>query len=364
MKVSFVNLNAENRLIKKKVFEKLFKIVDASDFSLGKELGEFEKNFARFCQAKFCIGVASGTDALRTALLACGIKDGDEVITTPISYTATSLAIAHSNAKPVFVDVLEGGNIDSSKIEKAITKKTKAILVVHTYGNPCDIDKIRQIAKKYKLFLIDDCAHSHGAVYKGKKIGGLVDISCFSFYPTKNLGAWGDGGAITTSSKELYEKTKLFKGFGGVNKDFSEVIGYNSKLDTIQAAVLNEKLKNLVGLNKKRVKLAKRYTQKLKGVGDIQTPPFSKDCSYYVFPIKTNHREKLREFLSKKGIQTLIHYPLPIHLQKCFKYLGYKRGDFPNAEKHATTVMSLPFHPFLTNMEQDHVTICIKEFFK
>ena len=361
--VTFVDLRKENELIRKKVFKKFKKIVDFSDFSLGKELKEFENNFTKFCGAKFCIGVASGTDALRTALLACGIKEGDEVITTPISYTATSLAIAHCNVKPVFVDVLEDGNIDPSKIEKAVTKKTRAILIIHMYGNSCDIDKIKRITKKYKLFLIDDCAHAHGAVYKNKRIGGLTDISCFSFYPTKNLGAWGDGGAITTNNNELYEKAKLFKNFGGINKDYSQVIGYNSKLDTIQAVVLNEKLKYLDKLNKKRQNMAKRYTEKLKSVGDIKTLPFSKNCSYYVFPIKTNQREKLREFLSKKGIPTLIHYPLPIHLQKCFDYLGYKKGDFLNAEKHAKTVMSLPFHSFLTDKEQNYVVDSIKSFF-
>lgn len=361
--ILFVDLKKENNLIKRVYSNKLNQIVNQSDFTLGKEVKEFEKNFAKFCGAKFCIGVASGTDALRTALLACGIGNGDEVITTPISYAATSLAVAHVNAKPVFVDVLEDGNIDPPKIEKVITKKTKAILIVHIYGNPCDIDKIKRIAKKHKLFLIDDCAHAHGAVYKGKRIGGLTDISCFSFYPTKNLGAWGDGGAITTNDKNLYEKAKLFKGFGGVNKDFSEVIGYNSKLDTVQAAVLNEKLKNLPKLNIKRTALAKRYAEFLNGVGDIKTLPFSRDCSYYVFPIKTSHREKLREFLSEKGIQTLIHYPLPIHLQECFKYLGYKKGDFPIAEKHAKNVLSLPFYPFLGIKKQEYVIKSIKDFF-
>jgi len=362
-KIVFVDLRKENDLIRKSYLKKLNRVIDRSDFSFGRELKEFEDNFAKFCGAKFCIGVASGTDALRTALLACGIKEGDEVITTPISYTATSLAVAHVNAKPVFVDALEDGNIDPSKIKKAISKKTKAILIVHIYGNPCDLDKIKRIAKKHKLFLIDDCAHAHGATYKNKRIGSLVDISCFSFYPTKNLGAWGDGGAITTNNKGLYEKAKLYKGFGGVNKDFSKVIGYNSKLDTIQAAVLNEKLKNLPKMNKKRSALARRYTQALKGVGDIKALTFSKDCSYYVFPIKTNQREKLKEFLSKKGIQTLIHYPLPIHLQECFKYLGYKKGDFPNAEKHTKTVMSLPFYPFLNTKEQDRIINSIKDFF-
>ena len=363
-KITFVDLKKENNIIRKSYFNKLNQVVDRSDFSLGRELKEFEKNFARFCRAKFCIGLASGTDALRTALLACGIKKGDEVITTPISYTATSLAIAHCNAKPVFVDVLEDGNIDPSKIKKAITQKTRAILIVHIYGNPCDIDRVRRIAKKHGFFLIDDCAHAHGARYKNRSIGGLADISCFSFYPTKNLGAWGDGGAITTNNKDLYHRALLFKNFGGIDRNYSEVLGFNSKLDTVQAAVLNEKLKILGKMNKKRQELARRYTKRLRGVGDIKTLPFSRDCSYYVFPIKTNHRDKLRDFLSQKGIQTMIHYPLPIHLQKCFNYLGYKKKDFPKAEKHANTILSLPFYPFLIFKEQNKIISSIKEFFK
>lgn len=362
--MKFVDLRKENDLIRNKVFKEFQKLVDTSDFSLGKAVGEFEKNFAKFCRTRLCLGLASGTDALRIALLACGIKRGDEVITTPISYTATSLAIAHLNARPVFVDVLEDGNIDPSKIERAITKKTKAILVVHLYGNPCDIDKIKTITKKHKLFLIDDCAHSHGSIYKGKKIGSLADVSCFSFYPTKNLGAWGDAGAITTNNKEIYEGCKLYKNFGGTDKDYSKVLGYNSKLDSIQAIILDQKLKNLTKMNKKRFELARRYTKNLEGVGDIKTLPLSKDCSYYVFPIKTLYRDKLRKFLSRKGIITLVHYPLPIHFQECFKYLGYKKGAFPVAEKHAQTVMSLPFHPFLTSNEQKQTLDSVKDFFR
>src|SRR3989344_1555978 len=363
MKVKFVDLKKENDIIKKACLKKIGELTDSSAFTLGPEVQKFEKNFAGFCGTRFCLGVGSGTDALRTALLACGIKEGDEVITPPISYASTSLAIVHCGGKPVFVDVLENGNIDHAKIEAAITKNTKAILVVHMYGNVCEMSRIELIVKKYKLFLIDDCAHSHGASYKGKRAGSLADISCFSFYPTKNLGAWGDAGGITTNDRQLYEKARLYKNYGELTQNYSLVIGYNSKLDAVQAAILGIKLKHLKLWNKKRSACAKRYTQSLKGVGDIKTLQFSENCSYYNFPINTGHRNTLQEFLKKRGIQTFVRYPLPIHLQECFKYLGYKKGDFPVAEKHARTVLSLPFYPFLLEESQKYVVDSIKKFF-
>jgi len=363
MKVPFLKLKIENDFVKKEILKKISELVDSSTFTLGLPVQEFEKNFSRFCGAKFCLGVGSGTDALRTALLACGVGLRDEVITTPMTYASTSLAIAHCGAKPVFVDVLDDGNIDPSKIEKAITKRTKAVLVVHMYGNVCDIDKIRTIAKRHGLFLVDDCSHSQGASYRGKMAGSVADISCFSFYPTKNLGAWGDAGAITTNNKKLLDKAFLFKNRGEVVRNYSKVIGYNSKLDTIQAIVLNEKLKHLKAWNKKRSDAALKYTKALGGVGDIKMLPFSRECSYYNFPIITSQRKKLMAFLEKMGVKTLIHYPLPLHLQECFEYLGYERGDLPKAESFANSVMSLPFHSFLTNQEQNLVTRLIKEFF-
>ena len=363
MKVPFLKLKLENAFVKKEVFKKISELADSSTFTLGPPVQEFEKNFSRFCGATYCLGVGSGTDALRTALLACGVGVGDEVITTPMTYTSTSLAIAHCGAKPVFVDVLDDGNIDPSKIEKAITKRTKAVLVVHMYGNVCDMDKIRAIAKSHGLFLVDDCSHSQVASYKGKMAGSIADISCFSFYPTKNLGAWGDAGAITTSNKKLLDKAFLFKNYGEVVQNYSNVIGYNSKLDTIQAIVLNEKLKHLKAWNKKRSDAALNYTKALGGVLDITMLPFSRECSYYNFPIITSQRKKLMAFLEKMGVETFIRYPLPVHLQECFGYLGYKRGDLPKAESFADSVMSLPFHPFLTSREQNLVIRLIKEFF-
>jgi dTDP-4-amino-4,6-dideoxygalactose transaminase len=363
-KIKFLDLRQENDIVKKACLEKISKLADSSSFMSGYEVGEFEKKFAKYCGSEFCLGVGSGTDALRTALLACGISAQDEVITTPISYTSTSLAIAHCNAKPIFVDVLENGNIDPDKIEKAITAKTKAILIVHMYGNPCDMNKIRKITKKHRLFLIDDCAHAQGSVYFGKRIGSLADISCFSFYPTKNLGAWGDAGAITTNSEDLYKKAFLYKNYGEYVQNYSEVIGYNTKLDAIQAIVLTEKLKYLNTWNKMRTVNAEFYTRELNGVGDIKTIGFNKGCSYYNFPIRTKKRDNLVLFLKNRGINVFIRYPLAIHLQKCFKYLGYKKGDLPFAEAHASTVVSLPFYPFLSAEDRACVVSEVKNYFK
>ncbi len=364
MKIPIVKLAVENGVVKKKVFARFRKAVDNSAFVLGPAVAEFEQKFSKFCGAGYCIGVGSGTDALHVALLGLGIADGDEVITTPVTYTSTSMAIAYCGARPVLVDIREDGNIDPAKIEAAITRKTRAILVVHLYGNACDLRSIKAIAKRHRLFLIDDCAHSHGARYHGKKIGSLTDASCFSFYPTKNLGAWGDAGAVTTNSKEIARQVRLYKGYGEVEKNKSVLLGHNKRIDTLQAIVLSEKLPYLERWNVRRRKAAQRYIRALKGVGDVVTGPFSADCSYYVFPIKTRHRDALRRHLAGMGIETVIHYPRPMHLQPCFAYLGYKSGDFPNAEAHCRTVMSLPLHSAISAKEQAAVVAAIKIFFK
>jgi len=363
MKIPIVKLTAENKLVEKRVFNKFKKAVKDSAFILGPAVAEFEQKFAWYSGAKHAIGVSSGTDALHVALLACGIKEGDEVITTTVTYTSTAMAIAYCGAKPVLVDVDQSGNIDPAQIEAKITPRTKALLIVHLYGNACDLKAIKAIAAKHKLFVIDDCAHSQGARYRGKRIGSLTDISCFSFYPTKNLGAWGDAGAITTNNPTLAGQARLYKGYGEIEKNKSILLGHNKRMDALQAIVLTEKLAYLDRWNSKRRQAAKRYIANLKGVGDLTTLAYSEDCSFYVFPIKTKHRDALREFLGKKGIETIIHYPRPMHLQPCFDYLGYKPGDFPNAERHTSTVLSLPLHSALLVKEQDAVIAAVKEFF-
>jgi len=362
-KIKFVDLVKENLIVKDKVLKKIGELVDSSKFTLGNAVNRFEKNFASYCGANYGLGVASGTDSIRVALKACDVGKGDEIITTPISYTSTSLAISHAGANPVFVDVKDDGNIDPLKIRGAITKKTKALLITHMYGNPCDLAELKKIAKKYEIYLIDDCSHAHGANYGGKKVGGICDVSCFSNYPTKCLGAWGDAGTLTTSSKKIYEKALLYKNYGEKIRNFSKVIGYNSKLDTIQAIVLNHKLKYLEKWNRKRQDAAKYYSKGLNNVGDIFVLPFSRDISYYVFPIKSKFRDKLSKHLSSNGVENFIHYPMPIHLQECFSFLGYKRGDFPRAEEHSSKVLSIPLYPSISRSDQDYVINIIKDFF-
>lgn len=354
------NLKPENEQVREKVLNRIGQLLDRSEFVEGKELEIFENNFKKYCNVKFCHGVGSGTDALRTALLACGIGKGDEVITTPITYVATTLAIAHVGATPVFVDVGSDGNIDPTLISKAITKKTKAILPVHMYGNPCDMDSIRKIAKAHKLFVIDDCSHAQGTLYKGKKVGSLADISCFSLYPTKSLGAWGDAGVLTTDNKKLADRAYLFKNYGEekTGRNFSKVIGYNSKLDPIQAIVLDEKLKHLDAWNAKRNKIAKRYSELLKDIPGVSTLPLA--TFSYVYPILVKNQKLFRANMEKNGVATGVHYPQPMHLQEAFQYLGYKRGDFPRAEAHAASVVSLPFFPSLSQADQDKVISAVK----
>lgn len=363
MKVPFVDLQTENEKVEKRVMAQILAMAKSSAFTLGPPVAEFEKKFAAFCKTDYCLGLNSGTEALHLALLACGVQTGDEVITTPMSHVSTSLAIAYTGAKPVFVDVMENGMIDARLIEAAITKKTKAILPVHLYGNAYDVDALRAIAKKHNLYVIDDCAHGQGAHWKGKPIGSLADISCFSFYPTKNLGAWGNAGCITTDHKELYERVKLFKNFGGVDKNYSIYIGNNTRMDTIQAIVLKEKLTHLAGWNRKRLAAAAYYTKHLAGVGDAVVPIWSPESSYYVFSIKTKNRDALQKFLVTRGIDALIHYPLAIHLQECFAYLGYKVGDLPVSERHAATELSLPLYSAIPKSHLDRVIASIKLFY-
>lgn len=351
-----VRLYSENALVDKPVLKRIKQAVRESSLMLGKDVADFEKNFASYCGKKYCVGVGSGTDALHVALLAVGVGAGDEVITTPVTFTATSLAISHCGATPVYVDVKEDGNIDENLVELAITKKTKAILAVHLYGRPCNMKALRKIANKHKIKLIDDCAHAHG-------IKSLADVSCYSFYPTKNLGAWGDAGAIVTNSMEIAELAKLYKGYGEYVKNESILLGYNKRLDVMQAIVLDEKLKHLDEWNKKRRAAAKVYTTLLDGVGDLDIQPYSEDCSYYVFTLRTGIRDALKDELKKNGIESAVHYPVPMHLQKCFKYLGYKKGDFPMAELHCATVLSIPLYSDIRKLELRKVVSEIISFY-
>ena len=358
--MKFLDLAVQYKSIKKEVDLAIKRVLDKGVFIGGKEVEKFEKEIAKFSGAKYAIGVNSGTGALFLSLKSLGVIQGAEVITTPFTFIATAEVIANLGAKPVFVDINpKTFNINPSKIEKVISKKTRAIIPVYLFGQMAEMDKIMKIAKKYKLNVIEDAAQAIGAKRKDKKAGSIGDLGCFSFFPSKNLGAYGDGGMIVTNNKKLAGKIQVLKNHGSSpkNKYKNLILGTNSRLDAIQAAILNVKLKYLKKWSKKRVEIAKYYNQKLKGVGDIITPVLisEKKHIFHQYTIRTEYRDQLKKHLEKKGIPTMIYYSIPLHLQPCFKYLGYEKGDFPEAEKAAKEVLSLPIYPELTKKEQDYI---------
>ena len=365
--VPYLELDKEYYKINPRLQRAFLKIIKSGIVILGEELKKFEKSYAKFSSVKYCAGVGNGLDALTLSLRALSVGKGDEVIVPSNTYIATVIAISRVGATPVFVEPrMETYNIDPEKIEKVFTKRTKAIIPVHLYGQACEMDKIMKIANKYKLYVIEDNAQAHGAKYNNKITGSFGEINATSFYPSKNLGALGDGGAITTNNKKLYEKILMLRNYGSKIKYYNEVIGYNSRLDELQAAFLNIRLKNLEKNNKKRVKIANYYKDKLKGVGDIILPYIHPNSTsvYHIFLIKTKKRDKLQKHLSEKGISTLIHYPIPPHLSKAYKFLGYKKGDFPIAEELAEVSLSLPIYPEMTYKRLDYVISQIKNFYK
>jgi len=368
LNIPLVDLQFQHRFLKQE-FNKIFEdVFESSSFIKGPILEGFEKDFANFLGAKYCIGVASGTDALHLSLIALGIEKGDEVILPVNTFIATVYAILYTGAKPIFVDIdPKTYNIDTTLIENIITKKTKAIIPVHLYGQPAQMDKILYLAKKYKLFIIEDACQSHGATYKGKYTGTFGDLAAFSFYPNKNLGACGDGGAITTNSLRLYNLLKRLREYGFIDAKYTyDRIGYNSRLDTIQAAILRKKLKYLKRWNIKRKKLATYYNKKIKNIPYITTPFVDKFVTsvYHLYVMRTKKRNLLIKYLSSKGIQTGIHYPIPLHLQKSLSSLGYKNGDFPVAEAISKEILSVPLYPELTIFKQEYIVESIKDFFE
>lgn len=367
MKINFVDLKKQYHSIKKETDNAIQRVIDSTSFVLGKEVSDFEKNFADFCNTKYSIGVASGTDALFLALKALDIGPGEEVITVANTFIATPLAISHCGAKPVIVDCNpDDYNIDVSKIESAITNKTKAIIPVHLYGQPADMDPILELAEKHNIKVVEDACQAHGAEYKKKRTGGFGVMGCFSFYPGKNLGAYGDAGAITTNDSEIYEKLRLLREYGQKKKYHHALKGYNSRLDSIQAAVLNVKLKYLGKWNNQRRKNAKLYNKLLEDIKGITIPVEREDVKhiYHLYVIRCNARGKLAEHLQSKGVSTLIHYPVPIHLQEAYSDLGYNKGSFPVTEKYSNIILSLPMFPELNKEEITYTTNSIKEYLK
>jgi len=350
-----------------KIFKEVEKVVKKGDYTLGKEVDLCEKNFAKRTGAKYAISVGNGTDALLLTLKALNIGAGDEVITVPYTFVATVGAIVTAGAKPVFVDIKQDYNIDEDKIQKAITKKTKAIMPVHWAGRPCELDKIYSIAKKYKLHVIQDSAHVIGARYKKKHLVNFGDACTYSMHPLKNLNVWGDGGFIVTNKKLLAEKLYLIRNHGLKDRNNVVIFGYNSRLDTIQAAVANYKMKNkLDNITSKRIKNATTLDKLLSKNRNITTVKRMKHLKevFHLYHINVKKRDLLQKYLIKNNIDAKVHYPIPVHLQKAAKYLKYKKGDFPIAEKMAKTSLSLPVHEFIDERHLQHMVKSINNFYK
>jgi dTDP-4-amino-4,6-dideoxygalactose transaminase len=347
---------------REEIDEAISSVLTKGIYILGNEVKLFEEEFAKFSHTKFAIGVGSGTDALHLSLRAFNVSRNDEVITVSHTAVATVSAIVQCGAKPVFVDIDPlTFTMDPSKIEKDITSKTKAIIPVHIYGHPVNLEPIINLCKKYSLHLIEDCAQAHGALYNGKRVGSIGDVGCFSFYPTKNLGGVGDGGMITTNSEEIYNQLKLLREYGWKERYISHINGFNSRLDSVQAAVLRVKLKHLDNDNQKRREIAAVYDSKLKD-SDLMLPPKASYAEhvYHLYVVRSSKRDLLKDFLLKNDIMALIHYPVPVHKQKA--YLSLEADPMEVTEKYAGEILSLPMYPELREEEIDHVVKTIYKF--
>jgi len=363
MKIGFFDFTREISAIGQDVQDAVNKVICSGRYILGKQLQGFEDKFACFCSVGRAVGVASGTDAIFLGLKALGVGPGDEVITTAHTFAATGLAILYTGAKPVFVDIEKDSYlIDVTLIEKAVTAKTKAIIPVHLYGLCADMDPIMDMAAFHGLSVLEDACQAHGAFYKDRPAGSIGHIGAFSFYPTKNLGAYGDAGAIVTNDSDLYERLTLLRNYGQVDKYHHEAAGYNSRLDEIQAAILSVKLDHLKDWVKKRQEIASRYNEGL-GELDLVRQKVQPGCThaYHLYVLACHDRDGLQAFLKERGIDTLIHYPVPLHRQKAF-FGMYVSGVLPDTELRAGQVLSLPMHPWLQDHEIDYVIDCIREF--
>ncbi len=343
--------------------EKALSVLRSGWYVLGKEVDSFEKNFAHYIGAAHCVGLASGLDALWIAVKLLGIGPGDEVIVQGNTYIASVMGITINGATPVFVEPDAYYQIDADKIEEKITSRTKAVMVVHLYGHVADMNKILHICRKYGLKLIEDCAQSHGALYKGRMTGTFGDAGCFSFYPSKNLGAFGDAGAIVTNLPALAENARIFRNYGSEKRYYNKVVGANSRLDELQAGLLNIRLAHMQEITEERRQLAAVYSRELHQE-DILLPGQRPDTEpvWHQYVIRTRRREELIDYLNQRDIGTLIHYPVPPHLAEAYHSLGYRKGDFPITEKYAGTVLSLPFYSGMLPEEQQYVIDCINSF--
>ncbi len=361
--IPMVDLKEELSLIRAPIQEAITDVIESSDYILGEKGAQLEKVIAQYIGTNYGIGVASGTDALTLSLNALGIGPGDEVITTPFTFFATAETIAHVGAKPVFADIEEKTyNIDPAEVEKMITQNTKAIIVVHLYGKAAYMDQIMRVANDHGLLVIEDACQAIGTEYDGKRVGAIGDVGCLSFFPSKNLGAFGDAGLVTTNNWEVYERINQLRNHGSKEKYFHSAIGMNSRLDEIQAAVLLVKLRYLDIFLHNRKEIARRYTETLQNL--VKTPEVAtgREHTFHQYCLELDHRDELTFALNHKGIDTAVYYPLPLHLQPAFDYLGYKKGDFPIAEKSSKRVLALPIFPMLSFKKQDYIIATIKDF--
>lgn len=376
MNIPFLDLKANYNSIKEEVNGAIQNVLDNTAYILGGAVQNFEKDFAAAQQVKYCLGTSSGTDANHIVLWGLGVGPGDEVIIPANTFIATAWGATLCGATPVFVDCHpESYNIDPAKVEAAITSKTKAIVAVHLYGQSADLDPLKEIAKKHNIILVEDAAQAHLAEYKGTPIGGLSVAASFSYYPGKNLGAYGEGGAVTTNDEALYNKVKKLREHGQSQKYYHDTFGHNYRMEGIQGAVLGVKLKHLNKWTEARRAVAAKYNEGLKGLEKVITP---KEMSYakhvyHLYVIQLNDgsleasnqlRDKLKDYLTQQGVSVGLHYPIPLHLQECFKGLGYKKGDFPNSERIGEAGLSLPMFPEMTDEQINYVLDKINEFFK
>jgi len=377
MKIPLLDLKAQYASIKQEIRAAVDEVFDSQCFILGPKVTELEQEIARYSEASFALGVSSGTDALLISLMALGIEPGDEIITTPFTFFSTAGVISRLNATPKFVDIdPDTYNMDPGKLEPAITRRTRAVIPVHLFGQCADMDPVLETASKHALPVIEDAAQSIGALYKHKKAGSMSEFGIFSFFPSKNLGGAGDGGMVITRDSALYEKLKILRVHGARSKYYHKIVGGNFRLDALQAAVLLVKFKYLDSWSEKRRKNAAFYNKLFAQSGLVEKgaikPPVeaykeSGDRNRHIYnqyTVRTRSRDKLREYLRQQGVSTAVYYPVPLHLQECYKDLGYLKGDLPEAEKASRSVLSLPVYPELTTSEQEYIVEKMSDFFK
>ena len=364
--IPYLDLAAQLRGIRKDLDVAITRTIDNCSFCLGPDVAQFEKDFARFIGAEHCLGFNSGTSALHVALLLLDIKPGDEIITTPFTFVATSWAISYVGAKPVYVDIDEATmNLDPKLIERALTPRTRAVMPVHLYGHPFDLDPVLAICKRHKLPLVEDAAQAHGAKYKNKIVGTFGEISCFSFYPGKNLGACGEGGALVTNNAAFSTRARSLREHGSTVRYYHDEIGFNYRMEGIQGAVLGVKLKHLERWTNQRRRVAHRYHELLKTT-PLRLPLEATyaESAWHLYVVRHPRRDELKKHLESNGVGCALHYPVPLHLQKCYANLGHQPGDFPVAERAARECLSLPIYPELTDEQMRRVADVVKDFFK